>query len=362
MKITIICALCLKEFETNRKDKLFCTRKHMKLWNSLYRYKWIKPLIIKCKQCGKEVRAFRSQLRKFCNHKCYSLYHRQHKEEWDTSYFTPEFRQTMSDKAKKQWEDMTEEEFEKILNKRFYRTRVLHKWSLDYDECIGCGRNDFKYMGKGMCANCYQKKYKRDYWIKVNDRYLENGIFYGKKGVISYADMDERLQCHICGEYYKHLGCHIVEGHKFELDWYREQFEIKQTFGLVNDEIKKILSDTIKKTLANHVPDEVLEARKTIGERSLQYNRRHSWRLQSIIPLLNNPPNWFKYATKEEIKNWAEKMLQGGSKIVDSKCAVCGIKIVASNWHKNHTYCNNCRRLSYNKSHLKYMHKRLNKI
>jgi hypothetical protein len=35
-----------------------------------------------------------------------------------------------------------------------------YEWSLKYPCCIHCGRNNVKYKSKGMCSNCYRKKYE----------------------------------------------------------------------------------------------------------------------------------------------------------------------------------------------------------
>ena len=31
-------------------------------------------------------------------------------------------------------------------------------WSLNYERCIKCGRNNVKYKARGQCSNCYQNK------------------------------------------------------------------------------------------------------------------------------------------------------------------------------------------------------------
>ena len=32
------------------------------------------------------------------------------------------------------------------------------KWSLKFDCCVNCGRNDVKHIARGLCLNCYQRK------------------------------------------------------------------------------------------------------------------------------------------------------------------------------------------------------------
>ena len=33
-------------------------------------------------------------------------------------------------------------------------------WSVNYEKCVLCGRNNVKYRALGMCSNCYQHKSK----------------------------------------------------------------------------------------------------------------------------------------------------------------------------------------------------------
>ena len=33
-------------------------------------------------------------------------------------------------------------------------------WSLLQDTCTQCNKSSFQYAGKGLCRNCYQKKYR----------------------------------------------------------------------------------------------------------------------------------------------------------------------------------------------------------
>ncbi len=36
---------------------------------------------------------------------------------------------------------------------------LMSGWSLEYDKCIVCGRDDIKHNARGMCVNCYEKIY-----------------------------------------------------------------------------------------------------------------------------------------------------------------------------------------------------------
>ena len=32
------------------------------------------------------------------------------------------------------------------------------KWSLKFDRCVNCGRDDVKHSGRGLCIYCYQQE------------------------------------------------------------------------------------------------------------------------------------------------------------------------------------------------------------
>jgi len=34
----------------------------------------------------------------------------------------------------------------------------IEKWSLKFDRCVHCGRNDVKHVARGLCLNCYQSE------------------------------------------------------------------------------------------------------------------------------------------------------------------------------------------------------------
>ena len=36
-----------------------------------------------------------------------------------------------------------------------------HKWSLKFDQCIKCGRNDLKHVARGLCLGCYRQETER---------------------------------------------------------------------------------------------------------------------------------------------------------------------------------------------------------
>lgn len=306
-----------------------------------------------CKQCNSRFSAFPSSKRKFCSHLCYNNYHRKHSNEWNKEYLKdPEFKNKQKENARKQMAALSSIGVQaRVWKMRQGLLRIRKfKWSNNYGKCVECESNRRKYAGLGMCGMCYQRYQRAE---KIHFTYFEDGKFYGHKGVLDYADNGSTIQCHLCGNYYKHLGVHVVLGHKVEIEKYKEEFEINSTFGLVNDGIKTKLANSIRDTLKKGIHPEVKYAREHIGELAKRKKYR-KLRLQAVLNLKGKPPNWFLKATPGEVKEWQNKIRKGSAEVVDSRCAVCDIPIKAHKGQATFTYCKNCRRLAYNASIRRY--------
>jgi hypothetical protein len=85
------------------------------------------------------------------------------------------------------------------------------KWSLKFDCCVNCGRNDVKHIARGLCLNCYERETskrnrgkKRDKYDgsasrKFNYKYLYEEYVNKKRSTIDIAkDCD-------CGRQYVYL-------------------------------------------------------------------------------------------------------------------------------------------------------------
>lgn len=60
---------------------------------------------------------------------------------------------------------------------------------------------------------------------------------YGKFGVLSKEE--GKVQCHICGKWYRLLGSHVVQKHKLLADEYREVFGLGYLTGLLGEEYRE---------------------------------------------------------------------------------------------------------------------------
>ncbi|MDP8928924.1 MAG: MucR family transcriptional regulator, partial [Actinomycetota bacterium] len=57
---------------------------------------------------------------------------------------------------------------------------------------------------------------------------------HGEFGRLARDD-DGRVQCHICGGFYDHLGAHVHHRHGLRADDYRAAFGLKQSTKLISD-------------------------------------------------------------------------------------------------------------------------------
>lgn len=74
---------------------------------------------------------------------------------------------------------------------------------------------------------------------------VERQLNYDQYGVL--ASDGERVQCHICGRWYKGLGTHAWQAHGISADEYREEFGLKYTHGLVGENTKDRMSQKQKR-------------------------------------------------------------------------------------------------------------------
>ena len=97
---------------------------------------------------------------------------------------------------------------------------------------------------------------------------------YGKLGVLETDG--ERVQCHICGRWYRHLGSHAWHSHGMTADEYREEYGLNRGQILVSTELHQLLRETcgvhLKSWIEEH-PDEHKE-HQSYRRPNSRYERR----------------------------------------------------------------------------------------
>lgn len=123
---------------------------------------------------------------------------------------------------------------------------------------------------------------------------------YGEGGILAYDPVEDKVQCHICGKWFRGLNNHVLRAHGWTADDYREEFGLNRGQSLICQGTRTILSQLNKK-LGNwkHLASQTMTAtelnrflrsvRLKAGYRMRQqYNLRQSERLRQYNPM-NEP-------------------------------------------------------------------------
>ncbi|MBA7698540.1 hypothetical protein ES703_107218 [subsurface metagenome] len=65
---------------------------------------------------------------------------------------------------------------------------------------------------------------------------------YGDVGIVAYDPIEDRLQCHLCGKWFRGLGVHVVVAHGWSADDYREEFSLNRQQALICEGTREKLS------------------------------------------------------------------------------------------------------------------------
>lgn len=76
---------------------------------------------------------------------------------------------------------------------------------------------------------------------------------YGDLGIL--ASHEDKVQCHICGKWFRGLNNHVLRSHGWTADEYREEFQLNRKQGLIGSDTREKLRE-INKRLGNwrHLP------------------------------------------------------------------------------------------------------------
>ena len=70
---------------------------------------------------------------------------------------------------------------------------------------------------------------------------------YGKVGVLNYDEVEDKVECHICGRWYRRLGKHIQPIHGLTPEEYKEEFGLNRRQSLACEGERRKLSELNKK-------------------------------------------------------------------------------------------------------------------
>ena len=82
---------------------------------------------------------------------------------------------------------------------------------------------------------------------KVHEPFMEVQTGYGYQGVVMYDDQEDKMQCHICGEFYALLGKHSAMAHGVDSAAYRTQFGLSSKMALCSKRFSRLHREHIER-------------------------------------------------------------------------------------------------------------------
>lgn len=81
----------------------------------------------------------------------------------------------------------------------------------------------------------------------ISEAKLKISELYGTMGVLAYDPIEDKVECHICGKWFRGLNTHIRQRHNYTTDDYREEFGLNRCQSLICEGTKQKLSAINKK-------------------------------------------------------------------------------------------------------------------
>lgn len=107
---------------------------------------------------------------------------------------------------------------------------------------------------------------------------------YGYYGTLLYDEVEDKIQCHICGELFNHLGLHVSRVHKVSSREYKDRFELNYSTALMTptlDKKKAKLSEKNYKLIYEKLnSEEVKELAKIEAEQKRLNDKRNKLNLK----------------------------------------------------------------------------------
>lgn len=85
---------------------------------------------------------------------------------------------------------------------------------------------------------------------------IPKGEGYGYFGVVMQTEDLTKVQCHICGELFKHLSGHIWQKHKMAVKDYKDKFQLARSTALTSEKMRWELKQKTLDWIASLSPEE----------------------------------------------------------------------------------------------------------
>ena len=82
----------------------------------------------------------------------------------------------------------------------------------------------------------------------------DDGILHGSLGVLAYDEVEDRMQCHACGQWYRMLSANHLKRHGLTVAAYKERYGLPRTTRLEPPRITTLRLHSRRLTEAMDVP------------------------------------------------------------------------------------------------------------
>jgi hypothetical protein len=165
--------------------------------------------------------------------------------------------------------------------------------------------------------------------------------FFGALG--ERNDAGDRIECHVCGGWYRNVGSHSWQAHDLTISEYRSAFGLGSR-GLISDDYRAQMSEIRRIAYAKRDPLPVgvrpTPEQRRAGVESLESRRRTAEARQRALPALLAAA----HAPETIEKMRATKRRQTDEIVEDRECDVCGKGYRVVRWKGDLTCSRACRR------------------
>lgn len=111
---------------------------------------------------------------------------------------------------------------------------------------------------------------------KAQEPFMEVKHGYGYQGVLMYDDIEDKVQCHICGLWYVNVGMHTTKKHNVPADEYKMRYGLTLRTALCSVGLSNRRSEATNKAIENGTikPDIASKAASFNNQKKRSYRQK----------------------------------------------------------------------------------------
>lgn len=161
---------------------------------------------------------------------------------------------------------------------------------------------------------------------------MTTAVIYGQLGVLAYDEIEDKVQCHICGKWFTSVAVHVIQKHRWTADEYREEFGLNRGQALC--------SSSLSEKHRRHFTEQGLVGKRLRFDLS-SYPHPTDVRLQAR---LNSSRARTGYPIRVTPKRKAAQKRNYQNSLVPLPCVECGTEVLARNIPGRAAVCPGCRK------------------